>query len=450
VTDIPRRAVSRTAKLAALPLGFAGRTVLGMGKRVTGLASEVISAEIQQRTAEQLFSVLGQLKGGAMKFGQALSVFEAALPEEVAAPYRQALTKLQEAAPPLPAATVHRVLAEQLGPNWRDRFLEFDDTPAAAASIGQVHRAVWRETTTGRRKSAAPTGRPVAVKIQYPGAGDALLADLKQLSRLGGMFRAIQPGLDVKPLLAELRERITEELDYELEAESQRAFAAAYPDDPEIFIPAVVAAAPRVLVTEWVEGTPLAQIIREGTPEERDEAGRLMAVLHLSAPARAGLLHADPHPGNFRMLPDGRLGVIDFGAVARMPEGTPEPIGRLAGLALRGEAEAVVEGLRDEGFVPADEPIDAQAVLDFIRPMLAPVATEEFQFTRAWLRAEAARIASPRSPAYQLGRQLNLPPSYLLIHRVTLGSIGVLCQLEAKAPYRGILERWLPGFAPVG
>ncbi|XTZ14815.1 ABC1 kinase family protein [Micromonospora echinospora] len=449
MTDIPRRAVSRTAKLAALPLGFAGRTVLGMGKRVTGLASEVISAEIQQRTAEQLFSVLGQLKGGAMKFGQALSVFEAALPEEVAAPYRQALTKLQEAAPPLPAATVHKVLAEQLGPDWRDRFLEFDDTPAAAASIGQVHRAVWREPTTGRRRSTAPTGRPVAVKIQYPGAGDALLADLKQLSRLGGMFRAIQPGLDVKPLLTELRERITEELDYELEAESQRAFAAAYADDPEIFIPAVVAAAPRVLVTDWVEGTPLAQIIREGSPAERDEAGRLMAVLHLSAPARAGLLHADPHPGNFRILPDGRLGVIDFGAVARMPEGTPEPIGRLAGLALRGEAEAVVEGLRAEGFVPADEPIDAQAVLDFIRPMLDPVATEEFQFTRAWLRAEAARIASPRSPAYQLGRQLNLPPSYLLIHRVTLGSIGVLCQLEAKAPYRGILERWLPGFAPV-
>ncbi|MEU8022790.1 AarF/ABC1/UbiB kinase family protein [Micromonospora harpali] len=443
MTDIPRRAVSRTAKLAALPLGFAGRTVLGMGKRVTGLASDVISAEIQQRTAEQLFSVLGQLKGGAMKFGQALSVFEAALPEEIAAPYRQALTKLQEAAPPLPAATVHRVLAEQLGPAWRERFVSFDDTPAAAASIGQVHRAVWRDPDDG-----AP--RDVAVKIQYPGAGDALLADLKQLSRLGGMFRAIQPGLDVKPLLVELRERITEELDYELEAESQRAFAAAYAGDDEIFIPAVLTATPRVLVTEWIEGTPLAEIIREGSEEQRDEAGRLMAILHLSAPARAGLLHADPHPGNFRLLPDGRLGVIDFGAVARMPEGTPEPIGRLAGLALRGEADAVVDGLREEGFVSRTEQIDAQAVLDFIRPMLDPVAEEEFRFTRAWLRAEATRLASPRSPAYQLSRQLNLPPSYLLIHRVTLGSIGVLCQLEAKAPYRSILERWLPGFAPVG
>ncbi|MEV1074370.1 ABC1 kinase family protein [Micromonospora parva] len=447
MTDIPRRAVSRTAKLAALPLGFAGRTVLGMGKRVTGLASDVISAEIQQRTAEQLFSVLGQLKGGAMKFGQALSVFEAALPEEIAAPYRQALTKLQEAAPPLPAASVHKVLAEQLGPDWRDLFVEFNDVPAAAASIGQVHRARWREP--GFDAAGAPHSRDVAVKIQYPGAGDALLADLKQLSRLGGMFRAIQPGLDVKPLLAELRERITEELDYELEAESQRAFAAAYADDPEIYIPEVVDASPRVLVTEWVTGTPLADIIREGTEEDRNEAGRLMATLHLSAPQRAGLLHADPHPGNFRLLPDGRLGVIDFGAVARMPEGTPEPIGRIAAMALRGNADEVVAGLRSEGFIGSADEIDAEGVLDFIRPMLEPIAADGFRFTRAWLRAEAGRLASPRSPTYQLSRQLNLPPSYLLIHRVTLGSIGVLCQLEAKAPYRSILERWLPGFAPV-
>ncbi|MDG4833192.1 AarF/ABC1/UbiB kinase family protein [Solwaraspora sp. WMMD1047] len=450
MTDIPRRAVSRTAKLAALPLGFAGRTVLGVGKRVTGLASDVISAEIQQRTAEQLFSVLGQLKGGAMKFGQALSVFEAALPEEVAAPYRQALTKLQEAAPPLPAASVHKVLEEQLGPDWRELFDEFDDKPAAAASIGQVHRAIWRTTPAGtRRRRTTKAGRPVAVKIQYPGAGDALLSDLKQLSRLGGMFRAIQPGLDIKPLLAELRARITEELDYELEAETQRTFAAAYAGDPDILVPEVVAAAPRVLITEWIEGKPLSEIISGGTAEERDRAGRLMATLHFSAPTRAGLLHADPHPGNFRLLPDGRLGVIDFGAVARLPGGHPEPIGRLVRLALAGDADEVVAGLRAEGFIKPDEPIDAPAVLEFLLPMLEPIAVPEFQFTRAWLRAEAARLGSPRSPAFQLSRQLNLPPSYLLIHRVTLGSIGVLCQLEARAAYRSILERWLPGFAPV-
>jgi len=438
VTDIPRNAVTRTAKLAALPLGFAGRAALGLGKRVTGMASEVISAELQQRTAEHLFSVLGQLKGGAMKFGQALSVFEAALPEELAGPYRQALTKLQEAAPPLPAASVHKVLAEQLGADWRRHFTEFDDTPAAAASIGQVHKAVWRK---GRRPV------PVAVKIQYPGAGDALLSDLTQLGRLASLFRVLQPGLDVKPLVTELKARITEELDYELEARSQRAFARAYAGDDEIAVPAVLACAPRVLVTEWLDGTPLSRVIASGTPDLRDRAGLLLATLHFSAPARAGLLHADPHPGNFRVLDDGRLAVLDFGAVARLPDGHPEPIGRLTRLALAGDADGTLAGLRGEGFVPTDVDIDAAAVLGYLRPMLEPIAVDEFQFTRAWLRGEAARIANPRGPAFQLGKQLNLPPSYLLIHRVTLGSIGVLCQLEARAPYRAVVQRWLPGFA---
>jgi predicted unusual protein kinase regulating ubiquinone biosynthesis (AarF/ABC1/UbiB family) len=435
MTDIPRRAVTRTAKLAALPLGFAGRAALGLGKRVTGMAAEVISAEVQQRTAEHLFSVLGQLKGGAMKLGQALSVFEAALPEELAGPYRAALTRLQESAPPLPVATVHKVLTSQLGADWRARFRDFDETPAAAASIGQVHRAVWED------------GRDVAVKVQYPGAGKALVADLNQLSRLASMFRVLQPGLDVKPLLVELRARITEELDYELEASAQAAFAVAYADDPEIYVPAVVASAPQLLVTEWVTGTPLSKLIKDGEQDARDDAGRRIALLHFSAPARAGLLHADPHPGNFRILPDGRLGVLDFGAVARLPDGHPEVVGRLTRLALAGDAQGVLDGLRDEGFVKPEVEIDAEAVLEYIRPMLDPIAQDEFRLTRGWLRAEATRIASPKSPAYALGRQLNLPPSYLLVHRVTLGSIGVLCQLEAKAPYRKILSEWLPGFA---
>ena len=124
-------------------------------------------------------------------------------------------------------------------------------------------------------------------------------------------------------------------------------------------------------------------------------------------------------------------------------------MGRLTRLALAKDADGVVDGLREEGFIKGDQEIDAQMVLDFLLPMLEPISVDEFQFTRAWLRAEAARLSSPKSPAFQLSRQLNLPPSYLLIHRVTLGSIGVLCQLEAKAPYRSILERWLPGFAPV-
>ncbi len=435
MNDIPRRAVTRSAKLATLPLGVAGRGAIGLGKRIGGRPAELVAAELQARTAEQLFQVLGQLKGGAMKFGQALSVFEAALPEEVAAPYRAALTKLQEAAPPLPVSTVHAVLAEQLGPDWRAQFLSFDDKPAAAASIGQVHKAVWLD------------GREVAVKIQYPGAGPALLGDLKQLSRVARLFSAFTPGLDIKPLLKELAERVAEELDYRLEASSQEQFATAYDGDPDIHVPHVVAGADLVLVTEWIEGVSLAVVIREGSQEQRDRAARLLATFLFSGPVLAGLLHADPHPGNFRLLPDGRLGVIDFGAVNRLPDGAPEPIGRLSRLALEGRADDVLEALRGEGFVKPGIDVDAQAVLDYLRPMLEPIAAPTFRFTREWLRREAVRVGDPRSPANQLGRQLNLPPAYLLIHRVTLGTIGVLCQLNGEAPYRELMQTWQPGFA---
>jgi len=434
VSDIPRRAVTRSVKLAGLPLGVAGRATLGLGKRLGGRPAEAVAAELQARTAEQLFQVLGQLKGGAMKMGQALSVFEAALPEDVAAPYRAALTKLQESAPPLPARTVHAVLAKELGAHWRGRFQSFDDVPAAAASIGQVHRAVWAD------------GRPVAVKIQYPGAGPALLGDLKQLSRLARLFSTLTPGLDIKPLLVELEKRVAEELDYRLEAESQTTFNEAYEGDQEIAVPVVVDGSERVLVTEWMEGVPLSQIIATGTQDERDRASLLLARFLFSGPVLAGLLHADPHPGNFRLLPDGRLGVIDFGAVDRLPEGSPEPIGRVARLALAGEAEQVLEVLREEGFVRGAIDMDANELLDYLLPLLDPIREPEFQFSRPWLRAQAIRLGDPRSPAAALGRQLNLPPSYLLIHRVTMGTIGVLCQLGGTADYRSEMQRWQPGF----
>ncbi|MCX9192532.1 ABC transporter ATP-binding protein [Carbonactinospora thermoautotrophica] len=433
--DLPRKAVTRTAKLATLPLGVAGRATIGLGKRIGGRPAEIVVAEIQQRTAEQIFRVLGELKGGAMKVGQALSIFEAALPDEIAGPYRAALTRLQEAAPPLPAAAVHKVLAEQLGEDWRDLFREFDDRPAAAASIGQVHRAVWSD------------GREVAVKVQYPGAGAALISDLNQVGRLGRVFGALIPGLDVKPLVTELKTRVTEELDYQLEGKSQAQYAEAYAGDPDIAIPSVVAAADRVLVTEWLEGTPLSRIIAQGTREQRDRAGHLLVRFLFSGPARAGLLHADPHPGNFRLLPDGRLGVLDFGAVNRLPDGLPKPIGVALRFALDGDADGVLEVLREEGFVKPTIELPAQELLDYLLPLIEPVMVDEFTFSRAWLRAQAARMGDPRSPAASLALQLNLPPPYLLIYRVTLGAIGVLCQLEARAPYRGELEAWLPGFA---
>jgi predicted unusual protein kinase regulating ubiquinone biosynthesis (AarF/ABC1/UbiB family) len=433
--DLPIRAVTRTAKLASLPLGMAGRGALGLGKRIGGRPAEVVTAEIQARTAEQVFRVLGELKGGAMKFGQALSIFEAALPDEVASPYRAALTKLQEAAPPLPATAVHEVLAEQLGRQWRSRFEQFDDVPAAAASIGQVHRARWAD------------GREVAVKVQYPGAGRALLSDFTQVARLGRLFGVLAPGLDINSLLAELKARVAEELDYRLEAQSQRAFAAAFDGDPDILVPKVVAGADRVLVTEWIDGTPLSQVIATGSVEERNRAGLLLVRFLFSGPERAGLLHADPHPGNWRLMPDGRLGVLDFGAVARLPDGLPNSIGVLLRIALDGDAWEVLDGLRAEGFVKESVTIDPEELLSYLEPFVEPARVDRFNFSREWLRGQAARVGDPRSASYRLGTQLNLPPSYLLIHRVWMGGVGVLCQLEAEAPFRGELDRWLPGFA---
>ncbi|WP_405548603.1 AarF/ABC1/UbiB kinase family protein [Streptomyces globisporus] len=454
MSDLPRKAVTRTAKLAALPLGFAGRATWGLGKRIGGKSAELVAREVQQRTADQLFKTLGELKGGAMKLGQALSVFESALPEEIAGPYRAALTKLQEAAPPLPARTVHGVLAERMGEDWREYFLEFEDTPAAAASIGQVHRAVWQD------------GRVVAVKVQYPGAGEALLSDLAQLSRFARLLGPLVPGVDIKPLIKELRDRVSEELDYELEAQAQREHAAEFADDPDVVIPQVVHQADQVLVTEWIDGIPLSQVIVEGTAEQRDRAGQLLARFLFSGPARTGLLHADPHPGNFRLLPPAqnpaqdaeqpeeedapagswRLGVLDFGTVDRLPGGLPPTIGDSLRMATEGDAARVYELLREVNFVKESIDLDPDEVLDYLLPMIEPTQVEEFTFTRGWIRDQAARVADPRSPAHQLGRQLNLPPSYVLIHRVTLSTIGVLCQLGATVRMREELEEWLPGF----
>jgi predicted unusual protein kinase regulating ubiquinone biosynthesis (AarF/ABC1/UbiB family) len=239
---------------------------------------------------------------------------------------------------------------------------------------------------------------------------------------------------------------VVEELDYGLEADAQRQFAAAYAGDPDIAVPRVVASAPKVIVSEWLDGTPLSKIIASGTAEQRNQAGLLLALLHFSGPERAGMLHADPHPGNFRLLDDGRLGVIDFGATARLPDGHPEPIGRLLRWALAGKADEVLADLRVEGFVRPNVEVDAQSVLDYLRPLLDPVVSDHFHFTRAWMQEQAARIADPRNEASRLGRQLNLPPAYLMIHRVTIGSIGVLCQLDAAGDFRSVLEEWLPGF----
>lgn len=437
---LPIRAMTRGFKLAALPVGFAGRTTLGVGKRLAGAPAEAVLHEIQLRTADQVFTVLGQLKGGAMKLGQAMSIFEAALPEEFAEPYRKTLRKLQDSAPPMPPGVVRRVMVTQFGEQWTDRFAEFDETPAAAASIGQVHRGTWR----------ADNGDSidVAVKLQYPGAGKALRADLRHLARLSRLFAVIAPSVDVAAIAEELQERVIEELDYALEARHQQAFADAFRDDPEILVPDVVSHTDQALVSTWLESTgSLADIIDTGSQQERDQYGLRYVRFLFAGPERTGLLHADPHPGNYRVLPDGRLGVVDFGAVARLPEGVPAELGLLLRMAAEGEYAELEAELRRLGFLKPDVKLDADSVGRFVAPFVEPAQSEEFTFNREWLRQQVLRVSAPTAEGLGTSLRINLPREYVLLHRVWVGGIGVLCQLGATARFREVLEESMPGFA---
>jgi predicted unusual protein kinase regulating ubiquinone biosynthesis (AarF/ABC1/UbiB family)/HSP20 family molecular chaperone IbpA len=434
MSDLPRHAVTRSARLARLPVGYAGRTALGSGKRLRGRSAEQVTQEIQQRTADQVFRVLGELKGGAMKLGQALSTFEAALPPEIVEPYRATLTRLQESAPPLPVRTIHKVLAGDMGEQWRASFAEFDDQPAAAASVGQVHRAIWHD------------GRQVAVKVQYPGARRALISDFNQLSRFARLFSTLMPGLDTKPLIAELRDRVSEELDYRLEATAQEAFAAAYAGDPDVFVPRVVSVSDHVLVSEWLEGIPLARIIADGTTAQRNRAGIMIVRFLISGPAWVRLLHADPHPGNFRLLPDGRLGVLDFGAVDRLPDGFPPIFGRVLRLMHEdGDLAQLEDEFRSHGYLRDGVSIDLTALRALLVPLAEPSKVESFRFNREWMRTETMQASVLRSSSVL--RRLNLPPSYVLIHRALASGIGVLCQLECDVPLRAEVLKWMPGYA---
>ncbi|WP_100498209.1 ABC1 kinase family protein [Geodermatophilus chilensis] len=429
----PRGRLARTARLAALPAAYAGRTALGIGKRLGGRPAEVVAAQVQQRTAEQLFAVLGQLKGGAMKVGQAMSAMEAALPEQLVGPYREALVRLQEAAPAMPTALVHGQLDTAFGPDWPQQLKNFDDRPVAAASVGQVHRATWSD------------GTPVAVKVQYPGAAQALVADLQVLQTLTPIVQAAVPGLDARRLLAELRDRLVEEVDYVREADAQTAFADAYRDDPDIAVPDVLAVEGQVLVTRWVEGTPLSRVIADGTQDDRDRAGQLLVRLLASAPVRARRLHGDPHPGNFRLLPDRRLAVLDFGATEALPHGWPARLGPLLAAGRDGDAAALHRIAASAGLLRPEQ-VTAHALLALLDPYLQPLRSPTYRFTRAWMQEQTRLASDPFSAAARIQRRLTIPPRHLLLQRVAAGLAGVLCSLDATVAVDAKLRRWLPGY----
>ncbi len=443
MSDPPRRAAARTAKLGALPMGIAGRAVGGWARRLAGADRDQLAAELAMRNADQLFAVLGELKGGAMKLGQALSVYEALIPNELTEPYQQALIKLQAQAPPMPARDVERVMAEQLGRGWMRRFTEFETDRASAASIGQVHKAIWHD------------GREVAVKIQYPGADQALTSDLRTLSRLAGLLQRIVPGTDVRAVISELRDRMIEELDYSAEADSQRAFADALRDDPKVRVPKVMASAPKVIVSEWLEGVPLSTMAHKPAADSanpgdeqklRDWTAHTVMELMFSSPARVGLLHADPHHGNFRLLPDGRLGMIDFGAVARLPDGIPRPLGQILRLAADSRPDELLELLRREGFVGLQDRVTGADALNYIGAMANPLREDHFHFNRDFTQAEGGRLTDFGGADFQTGRALSLPPQYLMVLRVVVGWFSILSQIDCSASARQIVIDWVPGF----
>lgn len=438
---VETRTWRRTAALGLLPVRAGGRGVAGRVRVLRGGDRDAVRRAQRAANADDLRRTLGGLKGGALKAGQLLSTVDSLFPPDPEGSWQQALTALQESNGGVAFDDVLPVLRAELGPDWQ-RLVELDPRPSAAASLGQVHRGRWHD------------GRDVAVKLQYPGVGEAVAADLRALGVSLRLTSVVARGLVVPPVLGELRTRLAEELDYRQEARHQAAFADAYRDDPDVVVPRVVHATRRVLVTEWLSGSPLVS----AAGAEDEVRGRLALRYQsflLGAPARCGLLHADPHPGNFRRCPDDRLGVLDFGAVVAMPGGLPPAFGRLvhafaaaAGSELsdRGEA-ALAATLCDAGLVRPGRRVDVRSLAAIMAPFSEPAGQEVFAYSPEWLRSCFARNEGARDPDYTVGLGLNLPAEHLMTQRVWLGCVGTLCRLRATVPVRPVLADLLPGFA---
>lgn len=432
----------RAAPLVRLPMAALGDEVVAAARRLRGQDRDRVRSRVRSARADRLRRTLAGHRGGALKAGQFLSAVQALGPADPDDVWSQALGALQDRAVGMPWSQVDAVLTAELGARWRERFVSFDEQPDAAASIGQVHRARWRD-------GSAP-GRDVAVKVQYPGAREAVLADLRLLTAVGRPVSVVARGLALPAILAELRTRLLDELDYTREAAYQRAFAAAYADGPaatEAVVPGVVHATPRVLVQDWLDGEPLARVARTGTTEQRDAIGLLYQRFLLSGPGRAGLLHTDPHPGNFRRLPDGRLGVLDFGSCLALPDGLPPSFGRLIRSLHAGSDAEVLTALRAQGLLRPGVDLEVARLRDYLAPFSEPARHERFAYSTDWLRERFDRVNDPRNPEFAVGLRLSIPPEQLFTFRVWLGIVGVLCQLGATVEVAPELRRWLPGFA---
>ena len=428
VERIPTGRLKRAAKTT-------GALAPGSLKLATSLATSAArnpdkAAEILARRhedlADEVVDVLASLRGGAMKIGQMASFIDVDfIPPEFRDTYQDKLAALRDSAPPMTWKQVRSVLEHEWGESPESLFEEFDHDAAAAASIGQVHKAVM------------PDGRTVAVKVQYPEIADALEADLGTASIIARLGKAIAPGVDPNVIMAEIRERIMEELDYELEAQNQRAFARAYRGHPFAHVPDVVTSlsARRVVVSDWVDGRPFGDIL-ELPDEERQRIGEAIYRFFYGSLHWLGRFNVDPHPGNYMLMDDGRMAFYDFGSVKDMDAERLRIGVRLMMAATEPDNDAIVEVLRELGYIRDKASPDIGLLAAQVRVPSEWVLTDrEFTLDRRYVGEVMAKQSQVSSATFKLARTIAMPADDLMLNRMGIGVVSVLGQL-------GVTRNW--------
>ncbi len=441
---IPTSRVRRTATVGRLAATEAvkqfGTRAANMTRDEQGAADAL--ARRQLETAKQIVGVLGTMKGAAMKIGQVMSFLDVGfVPEEFRAEFQRELAKLRDAAPTVSFKQMRRVIEEELGERLSDIFEDFQEEPIAAASIGQVYRARLRED-----------GREVAVKVQYPGVAAAVRADMQNLDMIMRLMKRMTPQLDVKAIAAEVRTRIVEELDYELEASNQRSLARIYRGHPFIVIPEVYSelSRERVLVSELIRGVGFEELKGYEKPQ-RDRIGEIVFRFFLGCLYRHRQFSGDPHPGNFLLLADGRIAFLDFGLFKRMDAPAVELELAAQRAVCEHDSAALHALLAKSGFLPNPERVDPDHLLAYIEDAIWWYTTADEPLE---LRPEIAtqvmiESSDPRSTHFREMRHQDMRPEHLFGRRMEMLTLAVLSQLGATANWHRIAREWMYGDDPV-
>ncbi len=438
---IPTSRIGRSAKVGRLAAGTAARQ---MGTRAANVTrgDDGKRAALERRqieTANQIVDVLGTMKGAAMKIGQVLSFMDVGLvPEEYREEFQKKLGKLRDAAPKVRFADMRKVIESELGEKLSASFAEFDETPIAAASIGQVYRAVLHD------------GREVAVKVQYPRVAEAVRADMQNLGMLLRLAKSVAPGLDVKSTAVEIRDRIHEELDYELEAGNQRALARIFREHPFIVVPDVVTelSRERVMVSEFVHGEGF-DAIRERPQAERDRYGEILFRFYFGCMYRHAQFSGDPHPGNSMLLPDGRVAFLDFGLFKRMPPELIEVELACQRAGHEGDAQGLFDIWARTGFLPDPSRFEPEGVLaQLVDATWWYLEDREVTLTPQIATDVVIEMSDPRSSHFGQMRHESLPADHLFGRRVETLTLAVLAQLGATANWHAIAREWMYGDPP--